>query len=208
MDLFDDAFCVIELVFDDAGRPVDYRFLETNSAFEGHTGMPGELLLALDEFAHGPDGAAFATACYTISTPRRGSCATPGGAPTNACALAGGRGAASRRAARRPRAVDDAERPDASIILEPGSLLVRYSVGLVERRRESISEGLVRVERAAKAHLGAPVEELCDRLVTELGADHARDEPSSCASASGPTPRSAGPSGGSRRRRRRGAPRP
>jgi PAS domain S-box-containing protein len=32
----DDGFCVIELIFDDANRPVDYRFIETNPAFEKH----------------------------------------------------------------------------------------------------------------------------------------------------------------------------
>ena len=30
--------CVIEMIFDDAGRPVDYRFLALNPAFELHTG--------------------------------------------------------------------------------------------------------------------------------------------------------------------------
>ena len=34
----DDGFCVVEVIFD-AGRPVDYRFLETNPAFLGQTGL-------------------------------------------------------------------------------------------------------------------------------------------------------------------------
>jgi serine phosphatase RsbU (regulator of sigma subunit) len=97
-------------------------------------------------------------------------------------------------------AVDDAARPDASIVLEPGSLLVLYSDGLVERRRESISEGLARLERVAKAHLRAPVEELCDRLVTELGAERARDDAVVMCVRFRPD----APLGGSRRRRRRG----
>lgn len=33
------GFCVIEVLFDAADRPVDYRFLEANPAFEGHTGL-------------------------------------------------------------------------------------------------------------------------------------------------------------------------
>jgi PAS domain S-box-containing protein len=40
--LFDtliEGFCVIEMIFDDAGRPIDYRFLETNPAFERQTGL-------------------------------------------------------------------------------------------------------------------------------------------------------------------------
>ena len=35
----DSGFCVIELLFDDAGAPVDYRFLEANSMFEQQTGL-------------------------------------------------------------------------------------------------------------------------------------------------------------------------
>ena len=34
-----EGFCVIEMVFDEAGRPVDYRFLEINDAFEAQTGL-------------------------------------------------------------------------------------------------------------------------------------------------------------------------
>ena len=40
--LFDsliEGFCTIEMVFDDNGRPVDYRFLEVNPAFEKQTGL-------------------------------------------------------------------------------------------------------------------------------------------------------------------------
>jgi PAS domain S-box-containing protein len=33
------GFCVLEMIFDDAGRPVDYRFLEVNDAFERQTGL-------------------------------------------------------------------------------------------------------------------------------------------------------------------------
>ncbi len=35
----DDGYGLIQLHFDAAGRPVDYRFLETNAAFEAHTGV-------------------------------------------------------------------------------------------------------------------------------------------------------------------------
>jgi len=40
--LFDtliEGFCTIEMIFDAAGKPVDYRFLEINPAFERQTGM-------------------------------------------------------------------------------------------------------------------------------------------------------------------------
>ncbi len=46
----DQAVCVIEMIYDAEGRPVDYRFLETNGAFERHTGLAdaaGKLVSAL-----------------------------------------------------------------------------------------------------------------------------------------------------------------
>ncbi len=41
-DLFeniDDGFCIIEMVFDEQGQAIDYRFLECNSCFERQTGL-------------------------------------------------------------------------------------------------------------------------------------------------------------------------
>ena len=38
-DAIDEGFCIIELVFDAAGRATDYLFLEANNAFVGHTGL-------------------------------------------------------------------------------------------------------------------------------------------------------------------------
>lgn len=38
-DSMDQGFCVIELIFDHDDKPVDYRFVETNPAFERHTGL-------------------------------------------------------------------------------------------------------------------------------------------------------------------------
>jgi PAS domain S-box-containing protein len=35
----DEGFCIIEMLFDENRRAVDYRFLETNLAFEKHTGL-------------------------------------------------------------------------------------------------------------------------------------------------------------------------
>lgn len=41
-DLFeniDHGFCVIEMIFDEQGRPADYRFIEHNASFEKQTGL-------------------------------------------------------------------------------------------------------------------------------------------------------------------------
>jgi PAS domain S-box-containing protein len=41
LESIDQGFCVIEVMLDPEGRPVDYRFLETNPAFSRHTGLTG-----------------------------------------------------------------------------------------------------------------------------------------------------------------------
>ena len=38
-DSLDAGFCIIEMLFDDEGKPVDYVFLEANTAFVTHTGL-------------------------------------------------------------------------------------------------------------------------------------------------------------------------
>ena len=38
-DSMDEGYCIIEVIFDDDGRPVDYLFVEVNSAFERQAGM-------------------------------------------------------------------------------------------------------------------------------------------------------------------------
>jgi len=35
----DEGFCLIEILFDDTGKPIDFRFLETNPSFEKKTGL-------------------------------------------------------------------------------------------------------------------------------------------------------------------------
>jgi len=53
----DQGFCIIEMILDAGGRPVDYRFIEMNAMFERHTGLAGasgrtalELVPDLDAF--------------------------------------------------------------------------------------------------------------------------------------------------------------
>jgi len=39
----DGGFCILEMIFDGQDRPVDYRFVEANPAFERHTGLVGAI---------------------------------------------------------------------------------------------------------------------------------------------------------------------
>ncbi|HEX6245675.1 MAG TPA: ATP-binding protein [Polyangiales bacterium] len=40
-DAIDEGFCIIEMLFEEDGRPCDYRFIEANQAFERQTGLVG-----------------------------------------------------------------------------------------------------------------------------------------------------------------------
>lgn len=47
----DDGFFTIEVLFDDDGKPFDYRFLKVNKAFEQQTGLTNAVGLTINDFA-------------------------------------------------------------------------------------------------------------------------------------------------------------
>jgi PAS domain S-box-containing protein len=51
-DSIDEGFCIIEVLFE-GDRPIDYRFLEANPAFEQHTGLAGAVGRRMRELAPG-----------------------------------------------------------------------------------------------------------------------------------------------------------
>jgi len=50
-DSIDEGFCIIEMIFDEKQKPIDYRFLEINAAFERQTGMHDAVGKRMREFA-------------------------------------------------------------------------------------------------------------------------------------------------------------
>ena len=50
-DALDAGFCTFEMIYDEAGRPVDYRFLETNPAFATQTGLADAVGRTIRELA-------------------------------------------------------------------------------------------------------------------------------------------------------------
>ncbi|NPV62142.1 MAG: PAS domain S-box protein [Methanotrichaceae archaeon] len=50
-DTIDEGFCVIEVLFDEADCPIDYRFLEINAAFERQTGIKNAVGRRMREIA-------------------------------------------------------------------------------------------------------------------------------------------------------------
>ena len=50
-DSIDEGFCVVEVLFDDADNPLDYRFLEVNRVFEKQTGIANAVGRRIREIA-------------------------------------------------------------------------------------------------------------------------------------------------------------
>lgn len=50
-DSIDEGFCIIEMIFNDQKKPVDYRFLEINASFEKQTGLRDAAGKRMREFA-------------------------------------------------------------------------------------------------------------------------------------------------------------
>jgi PAS domain S-box-containing protein len=59
-------------------------------------------------------------------------------------------------------------RPQASAVLPPGSTLMLFTDGLVERKEQSIDAGIDRVAQVLTEMLGAPAEEVADAVLREL----------------------------------------
>ncbi|NHZ39417.1 ATP-binding protein [Massilia aquatica] len=52
----DEGYCVIEMLFDAASRPIDFRYLEINPAFDKHTGLRNVQGKRMQEIAPDDDG--------------------------------------------------------------------------------------------------------------------------------------------------------
>jgi light-regulated signal transduction histidine kinase (bacteriophytochrome) len=50
-DSIDEGFCIIEMIFDEHNKPIDYRFLEINNSFERQTGLYNAIGKRMREFA-------------------------------------------------------------------------------------------------------------------------------------------------------------
>lgn len=147
------------------------------AAFFTHCASPARLLEQLDEFLAGPNGAEFATACCAVLDPDTGQfCYASAGHPPmlvvgptgDTTWLTGGKSA--------PLFGSAGERPETSVLLEAGSLVVLYSDGLIERRGEDLQEGMARLEHAAKELCAEPVEEICRSLVELMEASSTSED--------------------------------
>ncbi len=131
---------------------------------------PGALLEALDRSARGPDGTAFATVVCVILDPATGELkySSAGHPPILVIEPDG-----------TPRLLDDAQglplcalatgpRATSSTVLQPGSLIVMYTDGLIERRTAPIDDGLEHLRQLAVRIADESLDRIADQVIAEM----------------------------------------
>lgn len=134
---------------------------------------PGVLLDALDRFARGPDGTSYATAVCAVLDPHLGSLTySSAGHPPGLVVEPDGR-VTTLDAVQSPPlcAFSPHVRPERTEMLAPGSVVVFYSDGLIERRGESLDDGIARLRDVVVRNRGRALGELADVIVQEMTHD-------------------------------------
>ena len=139
---------------------------------------PAALSTALDRFARSSDGVDYSTAAIVIVDPTTGTltyaCA---GHPPPLVITPDRRVIRLDRAQSPPLgALAPTARTEATLVLEPGSLVVLYTDGLIERRGESIDLGIERLEAALLDRFDEPTSNIVEGLIADLTADRTAED--------------------------------
>lgn len=148
------------------------------AALAPHAAGPAELLGWLDRFATDDENGDFATVVCAILDPGTGLLryASAGHPPVLAVSPDGRVSWLSEGSSPPICSAPVGERPEAAAALDPGTMLILYSDGLVESRARPLGRGLADLAAAAAGLRGAPLDDVCHRLLHELGVDEARDD--------------------------------
>ena len=133
---------------------------------------PGRTLAALDRFAALIPGAICTTVFCGVLDRGTGSLHySTAGHPPGILAHLDGSHELLDRSRSMPLAIPGAARPEATADLRPGSVLLLYTDGLVERRGEPISISVGRATEALVAARTAPIGQLPDQMMAQLLPD-------------------------------------
>ncbi|MEV4709271.1 SpoIIE family protein phosphatase [Actinoplanes sp. NPDC049316] len=175
------------IVGDVAGHTMDSaaamgRLRAATAAFVAYTpASPAAVLDALSSYARGPNGTELVTAACIVIDP---------GTDTLTYATAGHPPPLVLTPGRPPRRLDDAAapamcvhqpqsrdpRPVGRSALQPGSLIVLYSDGIVERRGATLENGIERLARAAAPFADRPISDVADRILDAMSDDDPTDD--------------------------------
>ena len=139
---------------------------------------PAHVLTALDRFAALVPGAAVSTVFCAVIDPRDGAVRySSAGHPPAIVAQADGTSCFLEKASSLPVAVvGELDRPEAEVVLPPGSTLLLYTDGLVERRNEALDEGMARAVDVLSGGRHLPPDELAELLTKRLLDDAPDDD--------------------------------
>jgi serine phosphatase RsbU (regulator of sigma subunit)/anti-sigma regulatory factor (Ser/Thr protein kinase) len=140
---------------------------------------PSELLLCLDQFAEDLPGALSTTVALAFVDVEAGTCNyVCAGHPPPVVVSPTGEVTVLDNAITWPLAVGP-QRPlglGATVPFPAGSMVLLYSDGLIERRREPLDEGIARVVRSVGANWNQPLDVVCDRVMDDALPASRRDD--------------------------------
>jgi serine phosphatase RsbU (regulator of sigma subunit) len=140
----------------------------------GH--LPEEIMGQLSDVAAGHGEETGATCLYALYDPASRRCRfTSAGHPLPALRHPGGTVEFIDVPGGVMLSVGQARYPAADIELPPGSVLALYTDGLIEHPGQDIGTGMSRLARTLAASPARSLDQLCDSVLTRLGA-HARDD--------------------------------
>jgi serine phosphatase RsbU (regulator of sigma subunit) len=139
---------------------------------------PAHVLSALDRFADLIPGAAVSTVFCAVVDPATGVLRySSAGHVPGIVVDADGSARLLEEAGSLPLAVVvERDRPEAEVVLAPGSTLLLYTDGFVERREETLDEGIARAVDALVVGRSLPVEDLAQVLRRKLLEDAPDDD--------------------------------
>jgi PAS domain S-box-containing protein len=134
------------------------------------SGSPGTALATLDEFADQlPNARCTTVFCGVVDRSAQTLTYSSAGHPPGILCHPGGDVDLLERARALPLALlHRPKRTEATVELHPGSTLLLYTDGLVERRGESIDTGIEQATQATVEGMGSPVGELTEALTERL----------------------------------------
>lgn len=145
-------------------------------AVEGHS--PAAVLDRLDDLLSSTDEVRLATIVYATIDGAGRLCFANAGHPPPLLVRPDGGSEYLGEALSQPIGVRVPDRPHHQHVttLLPGSTLVLYTDGLIERRGRSVDDGLEELARVVTADAGRPVHELCEATLAALAAPPSGDD--------------------------------